>query len=324
MTLENQVVLITGASRGIGKAIALRLAREKPAHIVVGYCMNYPAARETVAEIEALGVAATPLSVDVGKRELVEAMFAQVADAHGRLDIFISNAARTTFRPIMELNARNWQKVMDINANAFLQGAQLAAQLMRENGGGRIVGLSSLGSRYAIPDYAALGAAKAVMETLTRYLAVELAPWGINVNVVSGGFIDTASMRLSPDYKELTAYVKDRTPAGRLGQADDLAGIVAFLHENMGRPEFLSSHAVHQPEIDVYDDGTATGIWKLEDQVIITDFAVNLRGAAFYEDRYRKTDAGWKICHTGYERTFEEMHPQASIEGLHLKAGEFS
>lgn len=105
---------------------------------------------------------------------------------------------------------------------------------------------------------------------------------------------------------------------------DDLAGIVAFLHENMGRPEFLSSHAVHQPEIDVYDDGTATGTWKLEDQVIITDFAFNLRGAAFYEDRYVKTDDGWKISHTGYQRTFEEMHPQSSIEGVHLTATDFS
>ena len=72
------------------------------------------------------------------------------------------------------------------------------------------------------------------------------------------------------------------------------------------------------------DDGTATGIWKLEDQVIITDFGVNLRGAAFYEDRYVKTERGWKITHTGYSRTFEEMHPATSIEGLHLKMGEFS
>lgn len=105
---------------------------------------------------------------------------------------------------------------------------------------------------------------------------------------------------------------------------DDLAGIVAFLHENMGRDQFLSSHACHHPEIDVFADDTATGIWKLEDQVIITDFGINLRGAAFYEDRYRKTPDGWKISHTGYRRTFEEMHPQTSLEGLHLKAGEFN
>ena len=104
---------------------------------------------------------------------------------------------------------------------------------------------------------------------------------------------------------------------------EDLAGIVAFLHENMGRPAFLSSHACHHPEIDVYDDGTATGIWKLEDQVIITDFGVNLRGAAFYHDRYVKTDDGWKLCHTGYTRTFEEMHPRTGIEGLDLTSTGF-
>ena len=105
---------------------------------------------------------------------------------------------------------------------------------------------------------------------------------------------------------------------------EDLTGIVAFLHEHMGRDEFLSSHACHHPELDVFDDGTATGIWKLEDQVIITDFGVNLRGAAFYEDRYVKTGGGWKISHTGYRRTFEEMHPRTSIEGVHLTAGDFS
>ena len=105
---------------------------------------------------------------------------------------------------------------------------------------------------------------------------------------------------------------------------DDLAGIIAFLHENMGRPEFLSSHACHHPEIDVFDDGTATGIWKLEDQVIITDFGVNLRGAAFYEDRYVKTDDVWKLSHTGYTRTYEEMHPRTGIEGLNLSTNGFS
>lgn len=105
---------------------------------------------------------------------------------------------------------------------------------------------------------------------------------------------------------------------------DDLAGIVAFLHENMGRAEFLSSHACHHPEIDVHADGTATATWKLEDQVIITDFGVNLRGAAFYHDRYVKTDDGWKLNHTGYTRTYEEMHPRGGIDGLDLTANGFS
>ncbi len=228
-TLRQQVVLITGGSRGIGRAIALRLAYEQPAHMVIGYSMNHQAARRTVNEIQALGVPAFAISTDVGKSELMRDLFDQVRQRCGRLDILISNAARTTFRPSMELDDRSWQRVMDMNARAFLLGSQLAAELMREHGGGRIVGISSLGSRYVAPGYAALGAAKAVMETMARYLAVELAPWGINVNVVCGGFIDTDSMRLAPDYKQLTEYIVNRTPIHRLGKPEDLAGVVAFL-----------------------------------------------------------------------------------------------
>ncbi|HBY92934.1 MAG: SDR family oxidoreductase [Ardenticatenaceae bacterium] len=229
MTLENQIVLITGGSRGIGRAIALRLARERPAHIVIGYCMNHQAARQTVADVESLGVSASAISTDVGNSDLLRELFDRVRQRWGRLDVFISNAARTTFRPAMELNVRNWQRIMDMNARAFLLGAQMAATIMRDNGGGRIIGLSSLGARSYAPGYAGLGAAKAVMESLTRYLAVELAPWGINVNVVCGGFIDTDSMRLAPQYKQLTEYITSRTPAQRLGQPEDLAGVVAFL-----------------------------------------------------------------------------------------------
>jgi enoyl-[acyl-carrier protein] reductase III len=228
-TLTGQVVLITGGSRGIGRAIALRLARQKPAHIVVAYCMNYTAARQTVTDLETLGVGASLASLDVSNVDQMQALFKQVEERHGRLDIFVSNAARTTFRPAMELNAHNWQRIMDINARAFLLGSQMAANLMRQNGGGRIIGISSLGSQFAIPNYAGLGAAKAVLESLARYLAVELAPWNINVNVVCGGYVDTESMRLSPDYAQIVDYVRQRTPAGRVATADDLAGVVAFL-----------------------------------------------------------------------------------------------
>ncbi len=228
MTLQDQVVLITGGSRGIGRAIALRLARERPAHIVVGYCMDYTSARQTVTEIEAAGASASMVALDVGRDDLLRGLFDHVRDKFNRLDIFISNAARTTFRPIMELNSRNWQKIMDMNARAFLLGAQMAAKLM-QHGGGRIIGISSLGSRFYVPDYAGLGAAKAVMETLARYLAVELAPWNINVNVVCAGFVDTASMRLARDYDQMVGHVIAHTPAGRLATPEDVAGVVAFL-----------------------------------------------------------------------------------------------
>lgn len=229
MSLEGKVVAITGGSRGIGRAIALRLARERPEHIVFTYASNHTAARETAADLDTLGVPATIAKVDVAQEQMLRDLFERIRADHGRLDVFVSNAARTTFRPAMELNVRNWQKVMDINARAFLLASQLAAELMRDGGGGRIVALSSLGSRFAAPDYAVLGAAKALIESLARYLAVELADWGINVNVVCGGFVDTAGMRLAPDYRALTAHLIEATPARRLARPEDLAGVVAFL-----------------------------------------------------------------------------------------------
>ena len=227
--MKDQVVLITGASRGIGRAIALRLAREGPAHIVVGYFSDYQAATRTVSDLAALGVEASPARVDVGDKDLVERLFTDVGERLGRLDVFVSNAARTALGPAVELSPHAWQRIMDINARAFLLGSRYAAALMKPNGGGRIIALSSLGARFYIPGYAALGAAKATIETLVRYLAVELAPWGINVNVVSGGFIDTETMRHLPDYEALTKQLVARTPGGRLGRPEDLAGVVALL-----------------------------------------------------------------------------------------------
>lgn len=226
---SDSVALITGGTRGIGKAIALRLAKENPRHLVLAYCMNHQAARETVAEIRALGVSASSVVCDVGDERMLRDMFGQIEAEYQRLDVFVANAARTAFRSAVSLDTRSWRRTLQINAEAFLIGAQLAAPLMRLNGGGRIVGLSSLGSRYYVPEYAALGAAKAAIESLARYLAVELAPSGINVNVVCGGFVETDSMRMIPDYASVVQGVVERTPAGRIAKPDDLAGIVAFL-----------------------------------------------------------------------------------------------
>ncbi len=229
MSEDHRVILITGGSRGSGRAVALRLAEERPRQIVVAYCMNHAAARRTVTDIEALGVNASALPVDVSRPELLSELFDHVEQQFGRLDVFVSNAARAAFRSVTELSLRSWQRTMNINARAFLQGSQLAARLMRRGNGGQIVGMSSLGAVRAVPAYAALGAAKAAIESLTRYLAVELAPSGIRVNTVSGGFVDTESMRLNPDFDQVKEYVESRTPLGRVGRPEDIAGVVAFL-----------------------------------------------------------------------------------------------
>ena len=227
--LAGQVALVTGGSRGIGRAIALRLAREGPRHIVLGYALDHQAARRTVAEVEALGVEASAVAADLSRPELVRGMFATVEERCGRLDIFVSNAARASFLPVRQLTVRAWQRIVDLNTRAFLLGAQLAAEIMRRNGGGRIVALSSQGAATCLPGYAGLGAAKAAIESLARYLAVELAPLGINVNVVSGGFVDTESTRRLPDYERVKEQIAARTPGGRVGRPEDLAGIVWFL-----------------------------------------------------------------------------------------------
>jgi len=226
-SLRGQIVLVTGGSRGIGLAICRRLARLHPEHIVIIYCLDHDAARTAVADMREFGVNASAHCVDVSKEALLREFFADAQTRFGKLDIFVSNAARASFEPVAELSARAWQRTVDLNARAFLLGSQLAAPLMQN--GGRIIGITSLGSRFYTPGYAALGAAKAMIESMARYLAVELAPSGINVNVVCGGLIDTDSTRKLPNFDAVCEQVAARTPAGRIGQPEDIAGVVAFL-----------------------------------------------------------------------------------------------
>lgn len=227
-SLRGSVVLVTGGSRGIGQAICLRLAKEQPEHVVVGYCMAYEQAQATVAQLKELGVDASAISADLGQVDMVRELFSKIGDRFGRLDVLVSNAARAAFRPVDGLSVRSWQRTMDINARAFLLCGQEAARLMGDRGG-RIIAMSSLGSHRYTPGYVALGAAKATVESLARYMAVELAPQGIRVNVVCGGLIDTESMRLHPQYDQICAQVRDGTPAGRVGRVEDLANVVALL-----------------------------------------------------------------------------------------------
>lgn len=121
----------------------------------------------------------------------------------------------------------------------------------------------------------------------------------------------------------LTADVVARYSDGRYS-FDGVDAVIEFLQESMGKDSFLSSHSVHHPEITLNGDGTASAIWKLEDQVIIGEHDLSLRGAAFYYDEYVKTDEGWRISVTGYRRIFEEMHPRGGIDGLNLMADWFS
>ncbi len=229
MALKDGVAFVTGGTRGIGRAVALRLAKEQPKHMILAYCLDHEAARKTVGDLADLGVSAEALVTNVGDPALLEKAFHHIEERYGRLDVFVSNAARASFVPSMDLSVRLFSRMMELNAQAFLLGSQLAARIMMKNEGGFIVGVSSLGSQRCAPLYSGLGASKAALEALARYLACELAPSNINVNVVSGGYIDTASMRLNPERDRLVEHVLSRTPAGRVGRPEDLAEVVGFL-----------------------------------------------------------------------------------------------
>lgn len=225
--LKGKVALVTGGSRGIGRAIALRLA-EQGANIAINFMRNRKAAQQTVEDLEAHGVKAKAYRANVGNEEELHSMFEQFEADFGRIDILVSNAASGVLKPAMELTRRHWSWTMDINAATLLHLVQHAVPLMGEHGG-KVVAISSLGSVRAIPNYTAVGASKAALESLVRHLSVELAPQGINVNILSAGVVDTDALKHFPDRDEILANSHERTPAGRLVTPDDVADVTLFM-----------------------------------------------------------------------------------------------
>jgi len=225
--LTGRKALVTGGSRGIGRAIAVRLA-EAGCDVAINYLRNKGPAQETAAAVEALGRRSLLWKGNVAESETHEEMFAALAQEFGRLDILISNAASGVIKPAMELTSRHWHWTMDINAGALLSLAQHAVKLMGSQGG-HIVAVSSLGAVRAIPNYAAVGASKAALESLVRHLAVELAPRGVRVNAISAGVVDTDALKHFPNRVQLLEESARRTPAGRLTEPYDVAQCVLFL-----------------------------------------------------------------------------------------------
>jgi enoyl-[acyl-carrier protein] reductase III len=225
--LRGQTALVTGGSRGIGRAIAVRLA-ESGARIAVNYVRNTKAAEETAGMITEAGGEALILRANLGKREKVDGMFDQLRAEWGdRLDILISNAASGVIKPAVELTEHHWDWTMSINAGTFLPLVQQARGMMKE--GGSIVAVSSLGALRAIPMYAAVGASKAALESLVRHLAVELAKDRIRVNAVSAGVVDTDALKFFPHRDDVIGNSQVKTPAGRLTEPRDVADVVLFL-----------------------------------------------------------------------------------------------
>jgi len=224
--LQGKVALITGGSRGIGRAITLKLAAEG-ADVIINYFRKKSTAELTAQEARDQGVTAHIIKANVGEPEKIDSMFAEIEEKFGRLDILINNAASGVARAALELDSRGWDWTMDINARAFLLCAQRAARLMPS--GGKMVTISSLGSRLAMPVYTAVGVSKAALEALTRYLAIELAPRGICVNGIAAGAVETEALKLYTADPELPQLTWQTTPAGSMVQPEDIANLVAFL-----------------------------------------------------------------------------------------------
>jgi enoyl-[acyl-carrier protein] reductase III len=223
---KGQVALVTGGSRGIGRAIAVELAK-RGASVAFNYLKNHEEAREAEEEIGATGAECLRLRTHVGDEEAVETLISQVHDRFDRLDIVVNNAASGVMRPSTELSSKHWAWTMDINARGPWLVTREAAKVMGP--GGRVINISSPGSKIVLPSYFAVGVSKAALEAVTRYMAIELADRGISVNCVSAGYIQTDALDAFPDELGVKELAHRPTPAGRPTKSQDVAKVVAML-----------------------------------------------------------------------------------------------
>ncbi|HEX2287215.1 MAG TPA: SDR family oxidoreductase [Gaiellaceae bacterium] len=220
--MKGASVLVTGGSRGIGKAIALRFAELGAARVAIGYLRNDRAAEATAEELRSVGAEPVLVRGNVSSARVL----GEVAE-DGPWDAIVHSAATGVIRPALETEDRHWDWTMNANAKALLSLVRAAAPTMPK--GSSIVAISSLGSFRVLENYVLVGTSKAALESLVRYLAVELAPRGIRVNAVSAGVVETEALDHFPNREQMVAMTKERTPAGRMVEPSDLADAVAFL-----------------------------------------------------------------------------------------------
>ncbi|HEY1295097.1 MAG TPA: enoyl-[acyl-carrier-protein] reductase FabL [Chloroflexota bacterium] len=226
--LTGKLALITGGGRGIGRAIALELAR-RGADVLINYVRHPEAALSVASEVRSYGRSAETFKANVADAPGVHKMFEAIAERFGYLDILVNNSASGVNRRVTELSPHHWDWTLNVNARGAWLCALGALPLMEARHGGTVVSLSSLGGSRVMRDYFLVGVSKAALEAVTRYLAVELAPHGVRVNAVSGGLVTTDALKSFAWGPEVITQTVSRTPAGRMVEADDLARVVAFL-----------------------------------------------------------------------------------------------
>jgi len=226
LALTGKVALVTGAARGIGRAIALKLAGAG-CDVAANYYNSAEEAEALCTEIRALGRRACAIKASVGVPDSVDELFAEFRQHFDRLDILVSNAASGVLKPTTEMTLKHWRWCLETNALALNLLTQRALPLF--GAGARVIALSSLGASRAMPGYGFIGASKAALEALARALAQELGPRGIRVNVVSAGVVDTDALAYFPNRDELLASYAQRAPAGPVLTPQDVAGAVYLL-----------------------------------------------------------------------------------------------
>ncbi len=228
--LSGRVALVTGASRGIGRSAALRLA-QAGCDVIINYVTSQSAAKEVAEQITLLGCRAATVKADVSQREDIVSMLEFVGNEFGRLDILISNAASGGFRPLMEAAPRHFESTFATNVQALLWLTQAALPLLKSNDTRKkVIALSSHGSHRALPAYGLIGASKAALESLVRHLALELGNQGINFNVLLAGLVETDSTRSFPGSEQLFSAVSQRRfVSGRSLNPEDVADAILFL-----------------------------------------------------------------------------------------------
>ena len=226
--LRGKTAVITGSGRGIGRAIALELASHG-ANIAINYFRHKAQAEQTAAEVEAAGGRAIVVKAHVGEIADVQRLVHTAAEAFGGVDIFVGNAASGVLKPVLEQELKGWEWTLNINARSILFGAQAAAEYMLRQRWGRIIGISSFGSRRVLPEYSLVGVSKAAIEAVIRYLAAELAPHGVVCNTVSPGVVETEALDFFPSKDAILREGLRRTPTGRFVTPEEVAKLVAWL-----------------------------------------------------------------------------------------------